>query len=126
MNICFLVIINNSYLALMRFLAFLLLCFTLAMAVIPCAGEACSDEEIECCADEACSHDDSEKSDHDCGICNPFFSCTCFTSGFLINTFSNTFNKEEVTTSRVINISFYSFTFFQLSYSIWQPPKLSA
>jgi hypothetical protein len=108
----------------MRFIAFILLCITLATAAIPCAGDTCLDEKIECCSNDACNA--QQTSENNCDICNPFFSCTCYASGFLINTFSNTFKVEEVITSPIINTTHYSFTFFQLSYSIWQPPKLSA
>ena len=81
--------------------------------------------ETVCCADN-CSDEGSESEEHessDCGICNPLFSCACY-GGFVINT--HTFKLGAINSTDT-KIAVYSPSVpLQLSYSFWQPPKISA
>lgn len=93
------------------------------MALIPSFAEFSSEEEVACCADACGEQDGPDEPDKDCDICNPFYSCACF-SGFLINYLS--FELPIVKCSDINNIEHSPSFPVELNFSIWQPPKISA
>lgn len=96
------------------------------MAVAPSFGSSeMAGMETVCCAD-GCSDEGGEADEHestDCGICNPLFSCACY-CGFIIN--SHSFKLETLKSVESQKVIYYLSSIIQLSYSIWQPPKLTA
>jgi hypothetical protein len=96
------------------------------MAIAPSFGSSdLAGMETICCAD-GCSDEGEEGNDHestDCGVCNPLFSCACY-CGFIIN--SHSFKLGTVKSVECQNSIYCLSAPLQLSYSIWQPPKLAA
>lgn len=96
------------------------------MAVAPSFGSSTMGGiEVICCADD-CSEEGGQDSEHessDCGVCNPLFSCSCY-FGFIIN--SHSFILETINGLESQNTIYCLSAPLQLSYFIWQPPKLAA
>lgn len=111
-----------------KFLAYIFSLLLFFIAVSPVAALHDEEQEISCCADE-CSSETNEAGTsssemEDCGFCNPFFSCACY-SGVIL---------QEGAHLTVVDHFFYQqrkavykeLTPFQIQSAFWQPPKIVA
>lgn len=111
-----------------KFLAYTFSLLLFFIAVSPVAALHDEEKEISCCADK-CSSETNEANTssseaEDCGFCNPFFSCACY-SGVIL---------QEVAHLTAVVHFFYQprkavykeLIPFQIQSAFWQPPKIVA
>jgi len=110
------------YLPLMKFFFFILSCFMLYMSCLPCNDSKIeSDEKSNVKISAIVNH---PQDNHDTESCSPFCSCSCCHASVFYqalpfyNIAKQLFQTKEYP---LYTSSFYS----KISFSIWQPPKLS-
>ena len=107
----------------MRLFSFIFAFYFLLLAVIPC-GDAFAHSEKESCMEQVCdSHVEAAESDHpEADTCTPLCMCNCCGGLTLVN--------EQLIVNAVplyysiLNIRYSQQIPAEVSFSIWQPPKL--
>jgi len=104
----------------MRFFSFLFAVYFLSLSLAPCSDEIFIDN---CGSSQSCSHLETPHSD-DCGgsdACNPLCVCNCCGSVTVVSNSDNNIIAQLPTEQ----LSIYTHNSpSEISFSIWQPPKI--
>jgi len=105
----------------MKLIAFIMAFMVLGLSVLPCADECFAMNE-EKKSTKISKHSQQEEGEHK-DNCSPFCHCTCCT-GFSINTFFEASSSPVFLDSKLYT-SYLPENTTKVSYSIWQPPRIS-
>jgi hypothetical protein len=106
----------------MKFIAFIMALLMLVLPALPCEDDAETADARKAKIEMAKQDNHQEEPEHG-DSCSPFCHCTCC-AGFSINhffaasSFTVFFDGKSYTSYLPVNI-------IEVSYSIWEPPKIS-
>jgi hypothetical protein len=106
----------------MKFFAFIMAFMILALPALPCADEAANGEAGKTKTEIIKQVNHQEEQEHK-DNCSPFCHCTCC-AGFSINHFFAATSSPVFLDSKSYT-SYLPENIIKVSYSIWQPPRIS-
>ena len=112
---------NPLFLHPMKFFGFIISFYLLGLSCLPCGdGNDCNLKPAQAIS----AATDHEKHRHDFEHCTPFCTCSCCATS-VVKTDISIFTSGNLPLNSVKNPALISSFFPQMSYAIWQPPKLS-
>lgn len=108
------------YLCLVRFFSFILAIYFLGLSMMTCDDAAMAADN---CQTISCMHlDAGHEEDHSADSCSPLCTCSCCGGVTLVYEYSQSIKADHILP---LNPLYSESSISEISFSIWQPPKIS-